>query len=48
MRTRCFLFEGCYFGLSSGDVGDGYHFFSCRFVKESVLGGDVYFGWYCP
>jgi len=43
-----FHLEGSYFGMSSGDRWFWILFFSGCFVKESVLGGDVYFGGCCP
>ena len=43
-----FHLERCYFGMSSGDRWLWISFFSeVVFVKESVLGGDVYFGGCC-
>jgi len=38
----------CSFELSSGDEWLWISFFSGRFVKESVLSYDVYFGGRCP
>jgi len=37
-----FHLERCYLGMSSGGEWLWVSFFRCRFVKESVLGGDVY------
>jgi len=39
-----FHLEGCSFWVSSGDGWLWISFFSCILVKESVLGGDNFFG----
>ena len=43
-----FHLEGCYVGMSSDDEWLWISFSSDHSVKESVLGGDVYFGGCCP
>jgi len=48
VEDNVFHLEGYYFGMSSGEMWLWISFFSGRFVKELVLGGDVYFSGCCP